>query len=274
MLAATQVVSSHSALQGERPRQGTGGTPQSHECFMMGRADDRAPKISDPVECAHKTPPASTFKVPHALIALQTGVITPETVVKWDGTARNFETWRRDHTVDSAIKWSVFPFFQHTARLIGRDRMRQSLASLRYAEDSFDGELTEFWNNGDLVVSPAEQFAFLRRFVAGDLPIDRRHLATVRNALRMPPGQITNASGVHAFVLDGPKTAVVRAKTGNTTVKGERVSWLIGTREVDGTETAFVGRVRSTGALDSTAGADVARRGLNASMPGVKPQPR
>jgi hypothetical protein len=79
---------------------------------------------------------------------------------------------------------------------------------------------------------------------------------------------------VHAFALTWPNTTIVRAKTGNTTIKGERVSWLIGTLELEGVETIFVGRVRSTAALDNMAGAEVARRGLNASPPGAKPQPR
>ena len=70
---------------------------------------------SDPAECARATAPASTFKIPHALIALQTGMITPATVVEWDGTKYWSAPWQRSHTVDSAIKWSVLPFFQRTA---------------------------------------------------------------------------------------------------------------------------------------------------------------
>ena len=32
-------------------------------------------------DCSHRTVPASTFKVPHALIALRTKVVTPQTVM-------------------------------------------------------------------------------------------------------------------------------------------------------------------------------------------------
>lgn len=240
----------------------------AQECFILALAGE-ADRISDPRECGIATAPASTFKIPHALIALQTGVITPKTVVKYDGTARDFETWRRDHTLDSAIKWSVYPLFQHTARLIGRERMTQQLAALGYAADSFDGELTTFWNTGDLRVTPIEQVAFLRRLVAGTLPIDARHVTTVREALRMPAGQITNAAGTHAFALDWPRNAVVYAKTGNTTVDGERVSWLIGWVTVGSVDTVFAGRIRAKGTLGNTAGAEVALKGLNAARPGA-----
>jgi beta-lactamase class D len=240
------------------------GNNAAMECFVLARPGE-AERVSDSRECAVATAPASTFKIPHALIALQTGVVTPATVVKWDGTPRDFETWRRDHTLESSIRWSVYPFFQHTARLIGRDRMKQSLSSLAYAAGTFDGELTTFWNTGDLVVTPTEQMAFLRRLVGSKLPIDARHVAAVRQALRMPPGQITNAAGTHSFALTWPKSAIVHAKTGNTTVDGERVSWLVGWVTLDGADTVFVGRIRAKGTLGNTAGAEVALRGLNES---------
>ena len=233
---------------------------------MLARAGE-ADRVSDPRECGVATAPASTFKIPHALIALQTGVVTPETVVEYDGTPRDFETWRRDHTLESSIRWSVYPFFQHTARLIGRDRMKRSLGSLGYAADTFDGELTTFWNTGDLVVTPIEQIAFLRRLVGGKLPIDARHVAAVRQALRMPAGQITNAAGTHAFALDWPRDAGVYAKTGNTLVDGERVSWLVGWVTAGGVDTVFAGRTRAKGPLGNTAGAELARKGLNAARP-------
>ena len=113
---------------------------------LLGRRGATARVESTARATAVATAPASTFKIPHALIALQTGVVTPSTIVKWDGKPRDFDVWRRDHTLESSIRWSVYPFFQHTARLIGRDRMIQSLRSIGYAADSFDGELTTFWN--------------------------------------------------------------------------------------------------------------------------------
>src|SRR5262245_28927928 len=47
-------------------------------------------------ECSRRTLPASTFKVPHALIGLQAGVITAQTVYKWDGKKRDYPVWERD----------------------------------------------------------------------------------------------------------------------------------------------------------------------------------
>jgi beta-lactamase class D len=231
-------------------------------CVIIGAAGT-PPTISGAEECDHASAPASTFKIPHALLALQFGVITPATVVEWNGTATGPVAWRRSHTVASAIRWSVVPFFQHTARRIGAARMRQGLSSLGYAADDFDGDVSSFWLNGDLVVTPREQFAFLERFVAGRLPIAAVHVATVREALLMPDGQVTNASGTHDFRLAWPGAVTARVKTGNTEVTGERVSWLIGDIESRGTDYVVVARVRGGADLDGAAGLEAARRGLD-----------
>jgi Beta-lactamase class D len=65
-----------------------------------------------------------------------------------------------------------------------------------------------------------------------------------------------------------------RAKTGNGTVNGERVSWLVGALETGGRQYVFASRVRSTtGALETTAGADLALRVLNTVAPSASAQP-
>jgi len=232
-------------------------------CFMLALLDGGAAVTSDVQECERTTAPASTFKIPHALIALETGVVSATTVVPWDGTVYEFERWQHDHTVESAIRSSVYPFFRRTAALIGADRMHRMLEALHYAADTFAGDIREFWTNGDLVVSPHEQLTFLQRLFSGTLPIDARHVNTVSQALVMPPSQISNASGLHPFPLRWPAGTVVRAKTGNTTVAGERVSWLVGSLESRAKTWVFVSRVRVRAELSSTAGADLALRELN-----------
>lgn len=238
------------------------------ECFVIARLDGGEPAQAGPSkECDLGTSPASTFKIPHALIALQTGVITPATIMRWDGSEDGFASWHRDHTVDTAIKSSVLPFFQRTAASIGRARMVSHLRAMRYSSDSFEGEQTTFWINGDLVVSPREQVAFLRRMFTYRLPIDRSHVDVVKRALVMPERKISNAAGLHEFPLRWTPPVVFHAKTGNTQVNGDRVSWLVGEVESKGGSYVFAARVRSsTRPLGTTAGADLALRGLHAAV--------
>jgi beta-lactamase class D len=251
------------ALPGASPRQAVTGTAQ--ECFVLSPPGGPL-VVSDPTECGHRTAPASTFKIPHALIALDTGVITPTTVIAWNGTKYDFVSWRRDHTLATALMSSVYPFFQRTATLIGRERMLKYLQAFDYGSKTYHGDQTTFWTNGDLTIAPLEQVAFLERMFAGDLAVDRRHIDTVKRDLTMPPGKISNAAGVHPFRVGWG--SAVRAKTGNTTVDGERVSWLVGAVEFEGKDYVFAGRIRSkTRTLETTGGAAVALAGLNAHAP-------
>jgi beta-lactamase class D len=247
----------------------TGSTaPADRECVLVQALDGSAPIVSDPAECGVKTAPASTFKVPHALIALETAVVTdPRALVPWDGTKYGRPLWEQPHSLDSAMKSSVLWFYQRTAALIGRERMLMSLKRLGYGTDTYDGDQTMFWLNGDLVVSPLEQLDFVSRLTQYKLPAERKHVDAVKAAFTMPPGSITNATGTHPFALTWPAPLVVRAKTGNTTVAGERISWVVGHVESHGRGTVFVARVRSANDLSPQAAADLALRALNAQRP-------
>jgi beta-lactamase class D len=233
------------------------------ECFLLQELAGGRLMTVNAAECAVARSPASTFKIPHALIALENGVVGADEVVKWDGTKRSNATWERDHTITSAIQWSVFPFFQRTASLIGRERMLAALRSLGYGDASFSGDLTEFWVNGELTVTPLQQLELMRRVFTDDVPMSRANVDVVKAAMVMPPGKITLAAGERDFSLQWPAGTIVRAKTGNTGVEGERVSWLLGHLDANGKQYVFVGRKRATGQLPGTAGAEVALRYLN-----------
>ena len=57
--------------------------------------------------------PASTFKILHALIALETGVVPDTTaIIPWDGVDRGWERWNQDHTLGSAFQFSAVWVFQ------------------------------------------------------------------------------------------------------------------------------------------------------------------
>ena len=214
-------------------------------------------------ECARRTLPASTFKVPHALIGLQTGVITDKTVYEWDGRKKDFPAWDRDFTLEPAIRNSVVWFFQRMAAAIGRDRELEGLRAFHYGSGSFTHDVTEFWLNGDLQISPLEQVAFLQKMFAYELPIDRRHVDTVKAAMTMPPGKYMNAMGVHDLPLHWPAGTIVRVKTGSGAVNGERALWLVGALETNGQPYVFASRVRQPGTPAATAAADLAVRVLN-----------
>ncbi len=173
--AAVVALTAAATLAASAQSSGSGGSTR-RECVMLQALDGSAPYVSDAAECAVPTAPASTFKIPHSLIALETGVVQNAfDLVKWDRSPQPFPAWERDHSLDSAVKASVVWFFRRTAALIGRERMIESLKNFEYSADSFDADLTMFWLNGDLVVSPREQMRFLGRLMRHDLPVKPQH---------------------------------------------------------------------------------------------------
>ena len=133
--------------------------------------------------CQRAVIPASTFKVPHALIALELSVLEDsESAMPWDGQERAIPEWNRDHTLRSAMQVSCVPCFQAVARRIGPARMQDWLVRLDYGNRAISGGIDRFWLTGGLRVSPLEQINFLRRLDQGTLPVKPKSLDVVRDA--------------------------------------------------------------------------------------------
>ncbi|NNJ64677.1 MAG: class D beta-lactamase [Xanthomonadales bacterium] len=142
-------------------------------------------------QCSRKLAPCSTFKVPHALIALETEVLGgPEHVRRWDGTVHEREVLNRDHDLASAIKFSVVWYFQDTAEDIGPERMQQALDRMDYGNRDISGGQRVFWLSSSLQTTAFQQIEFMRALDAGELPASRRNQAAVRDMIlqdyRMP----------------------------------------------------------------------------------------
>ena len=72
--------------------------------------------------------PASTFKIPNSLIALETGVVENDsTLFKWDGKKRRLQSWERDMTFREAFHASCVPCYREIAQKIGVGRMKDYL---------------------------------------------------------------------------------------------------------------------------------------------------
>ncbi|WP_235296161.1 class D beta-lactamase [Portibacter marinus] len=120
--------------------------------------------------------PASTFKIPNSLIALETEVIKDEYFIfEWDGIERSVENWNQDLTFKQAFHYSCVPCFQRIADQVGAERMQKYVESLKFGQMEVTQEsLTTFWLMGDSEISSLEQIAFLKRLYSGELPISKR----------------------------------------------------------------------------------------------------
>lgn len=153
--------------------------------FVGYKADDFLIIASDKVRSTEDRLPASTFKVPNSLIALETGVVgdPDKDVFKWDGVRRGIETWNRDHTLRSAFAASAVPVYQEIARRIGAEPMQKYLDLLDYGNRKIGGGIDQFWLTGDLRIDPMQQVDFLDRLRRGALPVSKRSQELVRDIL-------------------------------------------------------------------------------------------
>jgi beta-lactamase class D len=226
-------------------------------CFLL--YDEQMGRLTrGPSEgCSTRVTPASTFKIPHALAALDARVVSgAHEVFPYDGAPLPFERWKRDHDLASAMRDSVVWYFQRIAERMGIDRERAYLKAFEYGNEDASGPLTSFWLGDSLRISPDEQLAFLRRFFDGRLPVRDEVSRAVREILVQPPGRIANAAGEHDFGSSSPEGTTVYAKTGAGTHEERRVLWLVGRVERGDRGWVFVSAV--VGSEDALAAVNLA----------------
>jgi beta-lactamase class D len=143
----------------------------------------------NPERARTRFPPASTFKIPSTLIALETREASgPDFALVRDTLAVPRAewwpaSWTEDHTLRSAFSGSVVWFYQELARRIGQARMDEHVGRLVYGNGDTSGGIDRFWLDGGLRISPDEQVEFLSRFYHGRLGASPRSTDLVKRFL-------------------------------------------------------------------------------------------
>ena len=201
--------------------EGTVGT------FVGYKTDDYLVIASDNDRSGEAKLPASTFKIPNSVIALETGVVgdPDKDVFQWDGVARSIEAWNRDHTLRSAIAASAVPVYQEIARRIGTERMQKYVDLFEYGNRDIGGGIDQFWLTGNLRIDPIQQVDFVDRLRRGALPVSKRSQEMVRDIL-----PVTKSGD-----------SIIRAKTGLLAAELGKPSlgWLVGWAEKGNEQTVF-----------------------------------
>ena len=165
--------------------------------------------------------PASTFKIPNALIALDTGVVADAdaTMFPWDKVVRDFDAWNQDHSLRSAFKASAVPVFQGIARKIGPERMKEYVDKFDYGNRDISGAIDTFWLEGKLRISAMQQIAFLHKLHDGELPVSARSQEIVRDIMYLEQTEWGTLRGKTGAVGIG-------AGPGSKATMGWLVGWL------------------------------------------------
>jgi len=158
--------------------------------------------------------PASTFKIPNSIIALETGVVKNEsTVFKWNGEKRNMKIWEQDLIFKDAFQFSCVPCYQEIARAIGAVKMNQYLDSLNYGEmEVTETNIDLFWLEGSSKITQLQQIDFLKRLYLSQLPISERTEMIIKRMLLIEKKESYSLSG----------------KTGWSIRNGNNNGWFVG----------------------------------------------
>lgn len=195
--------------------------------------DANAIVASDEMRARDVILPASTFKIPNSLIALETGVVADpdKDIFKWDGKTYAIKEWDKDHTLRSAIAASAVPVYQEIARRIGADRMQAYLDRLAYGNRDIGGGIDRFWLSGAMRISPLQQIDFLDRLRRGALPMTKRVQDLTRDILPVTKVGASTIRAKNGLIGVDDVTAVDGIKTS--------VGWIVGWAEKGGARAVF-----------------------------------
>ena len=200
--------------------------------------------------------PASTYKIPNSIIALETGVVADDsTMFPWNGEARAMKRWEQDLMFRDAFRLSCVPCYQEVARSIGTPRMKDYLEKLNYHTMVFDSSTIDtFWLEGDSKITPYQQIDFLNRLYRSQLPISARTEAIVKQMM----------------VVEEQEKYRISGKTGWANGSGVDNGWFVGYLETQGNVYFFATNIEPTEALDMDRFAglreDITRQALKALM--------
>ena len=108
-------------------------------------------------------PPYSTYKIAIALNGYQNNIISADNnFMKWNGIKYTFDEWNKNQTINSAMKNSVNWYFRNIDKSMGYNNIKSFLSEMSYGNKNIGFNKENYWLDGTLEISPAEQVNFIR----------------------------------------------------------------------------------------------------------------
>ncbi|RUO26558.1 class D beta-lactamase [Aliidiomarina minuta] len=175
------------------------------------RDSDGTVQVFDQDRASQRLSPASTYKIPHTLFALDAGVVQDEfEVFEWDGVERSFSGYNSDQDLRSAMRMSAVWVYQKFAADIGTEAAQKYLERIDYGNANPSVEEGSYWIDGELAISAYEQISFLKQLYRNELPFSVEHQRLVKDLM----------------IVEAGSDWIVRAKTGWDGSIGWWVGWV------------------------------------------------
>ena len=174
--------------------------------------------IHDIKHATLRVAPDSTYKIYDALFGLEEGVITPEdSFIAWNGESYPFEAWNADQTLQSAMTSSVNWYFQSIDEQLASTNIYNYIQQIGYGNENVSGDLSTYWLESSLKISPVEQVELLMKLQNNSLGFSSENINAVKDSI----------------CLSSSNTGKFYGKTGTGRVGGQDVNgWFIGYIEI------------------------------------------
>lgn len=189
--------------------------------------------------CDQRFTPASTFKVPLAVIGFDAGILQDAHEPAWDYKPE-YNAVKRDHkTVDPTIweKDSVLWYSRELVRRVGGEAFAGYIARLGYGNADISGDpgkangLTHSWLGSSLKISPDEQAAFMRALLISELPVPAKAQDATRAIMPM--------FETEGWVVHGKTGSYWLRDTAYRIDRNRPLGWFVGWAEKDGKRIVF-----------------------------------
>jgi beta-lactamase class D len=172
-------------------------------CTLLVNAQSGAVRLEEGGGCETPAAPASTFKVPLALMGYDAGILTGPLEPAMPYRAEYNGTRAEEKVTVNPTSWlrdSVLWYSRQIVAGLGAERFASYVSAFQYGNADVSGDrgknngLTRSWLNSSLKLSPTDQVQFLRRMLAGDLPVSA---AAVDSTIAIMPSFSAGAWDVH-----------------------------------------------------------------------------
>lgn len=181
--------------------------------IVISSLDGQKTFVHNEVRAKMELLPASTFKIPNTLIALEHGAVANGTeIIKWDGQIRGMDVWNRDQSIESAFPVSCVWFYQELAKRVGLNTYQDYLQQINYGNGKVGPELTTFWLEGDLRISAYQHVNFLRKLVLRQFAFKETSYDLLKRIM----------------VIERADSYTISGKTGWATKTDSPVGWIVG----------------------------------------------
>ena len=210
------------------------------QCTALADADTGRVLLQEG-SCDERVPPASTFKIPIALMGYDAGMLQDAqnpTLPFKEGYADWVKSWRADTGPIDWMRDSVVWYSQQVTLSLGIQRFAGYVEAFSYGNADVSGDagkdngLTRAWLSSSLRISPLEQIDFLMGLVRGELPVSA-HAHEMTKAI-LP---VANLPG--GWTVRGKTGAAFASQANGKPDRNRPIGWYVGWAQKDGRTIVF-----------------------------------